>query len=85
MAKYLLDVGDRLLDHTNPLIKGEIIRISEHLGMRHYVIRITTPGTAPRELSLSETGTLIKFSVDPKTKKPREKDISEKNSIARNT
>ena len=75
VAKYSLEVGDRLVDRTNPLIEAEVIGVSEHIGMRHYVFRVTTPGTAPRELSLSESGASIKFSADSRTKNKKRQDI----------
>ena len=80
MAKYSLEVGDRLVDRANPMIEAEVIGVSEHLGLRHYVFRVTTPGTATRELSLSESGAFIKFSADLRAKKPKSKDNSRKES-----
>ena len=68
MAKFSLEVGDRLVDRTNPSIEAEVISVSEFLGMRHYGFRLTTPGTATRELSLSESGAFIKFTTDTKAK-----------------
>jgi hypothetical protein len=75
MAKYSLEVGDRLVDRTTPLIEAEVIGVSEHIGLRHYAFRVTTPGTAPRELSLSESGAFIKFSADSRTKNKKRQDI----------
>ena len=68
MAKFSLEVGDRLVDRTNPSIEAEVLSVSEFLGVRHYIFRITTPGTAIRELSLSESGAFIKLTTDTKAK-----------------
>ena len=68
MAKFSLEVGDRLIDRTSAAIEAEVTSVSEFMGMRHYAFRVTTPGTAPREISLSETGAYIKFTADTKTR-----------------
>lgn len=78
MAKFSLEVGDRLVDRTNPSIEAEVISVSEFLGVRHYAFRVTTPGTASRDLSLSESGAFIKFSADTKTKHSKTRENFEK-------
>lgn len=61
MAKAKFQVGDQLLDRSNPLIRAEVISMREFMGLPHYKFRLWSPCTADREISLSEAGAYIKF------------------------